>query len=128
MIQSTRIVADFSVVKMLRREFASNVEEDMTKLKLNLRSDGFTVTLDDRLNEWRAQGSCECLTFTDGKIDARGDRMILHTGGGVSGGNEPLLTLMGAKWTSAIGNTGEALNEGIATCEASQTWEVVDRS
>ena len=99
----------------------------MTKITFNLSADGFDVVLDNLLNVWKATGSCGCLTFSNGKIDARPDRMILHTGGGPADGNVPLLTLIGAKWSSKVGDEGDAMNEGTSICADQQRWKITVR-
>jgi hypothetical protein len=72
---------------------------DGKSLKLKLTKDLFPDT-------WRDQNPPSCLVVPGGNVDSsQANKLICHTG---PDQNEPVITLNGASWGSAVGDSGDA--------------------
>jgi hypothetical protein len=75
-------------------------------IKLKLTKDVFPDTWEDQT------GAGGCLAVPNGNVDSsKNDRLICHSG---PPNSEPVIILLGATWSSRVGDTGTA---NCAMCE-----------
>jgi hypothetical protein len=97
----------------VRKRMATNYYYRLSPATTLLRvTDGFL------LNSWEAVENEEKLVVTAGIVSTTNEGQILHSGSG----STSIVTLSGASWSSAPGDTGDGSCDSCQQTTVPQTW------